>query len=80
MEILFPLEKELYSHLNAVFVNIKSALLEGTVTATQVEQAPGEIELGAVADGVAQSSLGIPGEVFWLVDAKAADVAAGKQP
>ena len=72
------LEEELYSGLNAVFVDSKDVRLGCPITAPQMEQTPGEVELGAVADGIAHTSLGIPGEVLRLVDAKAADVAAGK--
>ena len=77
---LVPLEKELHARLNAVFVDIKGIGLGCPVAATQVEEAPGEVELGAVANRVTETGLGIPGEVLRLVDAKAADVAAGKQP
>ena len=74
------LEEELYFGLNAFFVDIKGVRLGSPVTAPQVKEAPGEVELGAVADGIAQTRLGIPGEVLGLVEAKAADIAAGKQP
>ena len=52
-------KEELHPHFNTILINGVGGIWRLAVIAGQIEIAPGEIQLGGIADGVAHANLGI---------------------
>ena len=52
-------EKEFHPHFNTILINGVGGIRRLAVIASQIEIAPGEIQLGGIANGVAHANLGI---------------------
>ena len=57
-------EEELHIGFNPILINVVGIFGDLIIATSQVQIAPRKIELGGVADGIAEAGLGIPGVIL----------------
>ena len=72
-------KEELHPNLNTILINDVGGIRRLAIISGQIEIAPGEIQLGGIANGIAHANLGIAGHVDIAIGAEATEFAPGVQ-
>ncbi len=72
-------KEELHPNFKTILINGVGSIGRLAVIAGQIEIAPGEIQLGGIADGIAHANLGIARHVHIAIGAEATEVAPGEE-